>query len=974
VAVASQQDLARVGEPVRMGGDERGALGLAGMGARRLGHSVADGLLLEREPESEELEAALIEAAAGRGGLVLAEGPAGIGKTSLLALAGERGIASGMNVLWARGAELERDYGWGVVRQLFEQWVLGLDGTLRRRLLAGAAEPAGAALGLSDAGEVRGSFAAVHGLYWLVVNAAEGRPLVLVIDDLHWADEASLVWVAYLAARVARLPVLFVMAVRRPDPAGDREILRRLEVEPPARVLRLAPLTLAGTRELVMARPELSDEAGLGSACHAASGGNPFLLGALLDELSELASERPPDPAVVAGLRPEEISRSVLLRLGRLSGEARALARAVAVLGGSATTQRAGILAELSEAVAASAALAAVGILTDAAPPRFVHPVVHGVVLQDMLAPVRAQWHARAAVVLRQTGGELQEIAGQLLHAEPVADAAVSETLCDAARLALGQGAPQEAVVLLERAVREPPPNSECSLVHRLLGRALLQTRGAAGLTSLRRAVEVSHEPHKRVEAALELARALEGLSRNIEATDVYEQALREFSLPDENLSGTLEAGLAAAAAQNLSTLPRALELLAAAFSGEGAERAGNPMMQAVMALAATAAGLPQGVPMAQATLEHSELFDADTSIVIGLAVAPLVWGDRLDAALSAWDEVIARARARGAPLRYAFGVTFRAQVHLRAGRLVEAEADARAALEVPQEMWVKSVPVDTPSILAEVLIERGALDEAQELLESAGPANELPEYQGSNLLLMARGRLRLAQGKTVRAAEDLLELGRRCEAFTLRNPAAVPWRSLAALAIRQTDPERAVVLTDEEIEIARGFGAPRALGISLRAGGLVRQGAESTERLEEAVDVLSDSTAPLERARALVDLGAAQRRAGERGKARRNLADGLDAAAACGSVPLRDRARAELTAAGARPRRDRITTRDALTASELRTALMASEGKTNREIAEALWVTLSTVEAHLTRVYRKLDISQRSQLPQALQTAQIPE
>ena len=149
-----------------------------------------------------------------------------------------------------------------------------------------------------------------------------------------------------------------------------------------------------------------------------------------------------------------------------------------------------------------------------------------------------------------------------------------------------------------------------------------------------------------------------------------------------------------------------------------------------------------------------------------------------------------------------------------------------------------------------------------------------------------------------------------------------------------------------------------------------MHQGPESIECLREAVDVLASSPAELELARALVDLGAAERRAGRRVEARRRLAEGKDGAAACGAHPLVQRAREELAAAGARPRRDRISGRDALTASELRVARMATEGKTNREIAEALWVTLSTVETHLTHVYRKLDIAGRTELPKALQSA----
>ena len=935
--------------------------------------TVGDGLL-ERDREVGSLSAALAHARAGDGALVVVEGAAGIGKTRLLDLARAGAVAEGMSVLHATGGELERDFGWGVVRQLFERWLVGLPPNERDRVLAGRAEPAAAALGVSALSADRELYAAVHGLYWLVVNIADEGRLALVIDDLQWADEPSLTWLAYLAARLERLPVALVLAVRRPDPAGDEELLRRLAGSSLGEVLRPAPLSTSATGELLAGRPALAAWPDLTTACHEATGGNPFLLMALLDELTDLALEGPPDPTGIRALRPEEITRSVLLRLGRLPREAGELARAFAVLGGAASTPRAAGLAEMSEsdAAAAASALAATGILTDAAPPTFVHPLLHSAVLGDIPAPVRAALHAKAAAILRESGGGLPAIAAQLLQAEPAANESVSDTLVAAAREALREGAPQSAAVLLERALREPPSAAKRCEAHRLLGRAMIRTRGAEGVAQLGVAHDCARDRRDRVDIALEMARALEGLSRNADATAVYERALSEVPGDDTALRRVVEAGRAVAAAQQLSTLPRALELLGTAVALRDRTQAMDPIMNAMMGLALAAAGVPDGVAVAQDALRNGALLDADTSVAIGVALAPLVWGDQLDAALRLWDEVVERACTDGAPLRYAFGVTFRAEVHLRAGRLVDAEADARAAFEVPEELWGTTVPVDTPAILADALIQRGGLDEAARLLEPAGAARELSDYQGNNLVLMARGRLRLAQGRTDEAAQDLQELGSRCDAFTLRNPAAAPWRSYLAVAIRHRDRERAIALADEEADLSAAFGAARARGISLRACGLIRRGEEGLSCLREAVEVLRESPARLELARALVDLGAAERRAGGRATARGYLADGLDLAARCGAVPLMRQARAELTAAGARPRRDRVTGRDALTASELRVAKLAGEGKTNREIAEALWVTLSTVEAHLTRTYRKLDIGDRSQLQEALARAAI--
>ena len=566
-------------------------------------------------------------------------------------------------------------------------------------------------------------------------------------------------------------------------------------------------------------------------------------------------------------------------------------------------------------------------------------------------------------MILRDSGARPQEVAAQLVHSEPAGDAEVVSALCRAAAAALGDGAPDAAVAYLERALREPPAPEERAEVLRRHGRAVLRTRGAEGLASLRAALDEAGGDVERAQIALELARALEGLSRNQEAVVVYQRAVADRAELDDAVVQDLEAGLATAAAQHLATLPVALEVIAGATATPDA----NPVMRAALALAMAAAGSPDGVELAQAVVDEGALLDAEPSIAIGLATAPLLWGDRFDRALAAWDEVIARAR-RNAPLRFAFGLTFRAQVHHRAGRLAEAEADARAALALPDELWVASaVPVDPVAVLAEALVDRGALAEAEALLAPLGPGEQLADYQGNNLVLLARGRLRLAQNRPGDAAADLLELGRRCDAWTLLNPAAMPWRSHAALALVRADRERALTLALEEVERARAFGAPRALGVALRAAGLVQGGSAGLERLHEAADVLDGSPAVLERALALVDLGAAERRARHRAAAREQLAAGLDLAARCGAGALADRARAELRAAGARPMRDRITGRDALTASEERVARMAAEGRTNREIAAALWVTLKTVETHLSHAYRKLGISSRDELRAAL-------
>jgi DNA-binding CsgD family transcriptional regulator len=234
--------------------------------------------------------------------------------------------------------------------------------------------------------------------------------------------------------------------------------------------------------------------------------------------------------------------------------------------------------------------------------------------------------------------------------------------------------------------------------------------------------------------------------------------------------------------------------------------------------------------------------------------------------------------------------------------------------------------------------------------------------------VLHAHGQLLVAQGKTRQGLELFLEVRRRIEPLGPDNINAVEIGLDATIALAALgESAEARRLAADAVVRARAWGTGSLLGRCLRARGLVEAGPEGIERLREAVSVLGDSPARLEHARALVDLGAALRRTGERREAREALRQGLDLAYGCGATALVERAQTELRAAGARPRRVRLTGVDALTPSERRVADMAAQGLTNREIAQALFVTLRTIETHLGHAYQKLDIQSREQLRTAL-------
>jgi ATP/maltotriose-dependent transcriptional regulator MalT len=310
----------------------------------------------------------------------------------------------------------------------------------------------------------------------------------------------------------------------------------------------------------------------------------------------------------------------------------------------------------------------------------------------------------------------------------------------------------------------------------------------------------------------------------------------------------------------------------------------------------------------------------------------------------------------------------------VESGDLRAAEADLREGIEFAAEHGILLHLMYCATFLADFLIEQGLLDEAEQVLGRTGLGEEVPEYLGFAFFLDARGKLRLAQRKPEAALRDYETILRMTEKLEMRNPALRPWRSNTAAVLHSLGRgAEARKLAAEELEAACAWGAPRPVGLALRTLGLIEGDKAGEPRLREAVEVLAPSPARLEHAKALVDLGASLRRRNARSEARELLKQGAELAHRCGATPLLDRANEELAATGARPRKILASGLESLTASERRVAQLAAEELSNKEIAQALFVTVKTVEVHLSSVYRKLGIGSRRQLGAAL-VAGAPE
>jgi DNA-binding CsgD family transcriptional regulator len=453
------------------------------------------------------------------------------------------------------------------------------------------------------------------------------------------------------------------------------------------------------------------------------------------------------------------------------------------------------------------------------------------------------------------------------------------------------------------------------------------------------------------------------------DAIRTLETALAERAGRDDDLQRRLEAELIANATRLPAQHEEARRRLDA-LDVEAEQGPGARMLLGLRAYHDATRGTNRERAIADAEQALSAMFEEERawSYVAGLYV--LLFTDRLEEAVRFIDTTLADVRKRGAVFNFSGMAMTGAIFGYARGTLVEAEADARMGLEALPHRGVLFTS-HTYGWLAQVLVERGAVDEAADVLrEVEGALGGIPEEFAHVPLLRARALVRAARGDHGAALADALAAGRALSAVGHVNPAvSYPgWRSEAALAHHALGAdEDALVLAREEAELARAWGAPRPLGRALRVVGLIEGGDQGIELIREAVSVLEHSPGRLEHAYALTDLGAALRRGNRRSEARDQLRSGLELAQRCGATRLAERAHEELVAAGARPRRLVMSGVESLTPSERRTAALAAEGLTNKEIAQALFVTPRTVEMHLSNAFRKLDISTRTQLPAAL-------
>lgn len=907
-------------------------------------------------------------AAAGRqeGGVVAISGVTASGKSELLHHLARLADGAGARYLPAAGSRSERALPLGIIRQLFRS----------------AAPTSGAARGLAlmlDEGALHTTFAEcesdrtdtaaaqmLNGLCVALLNLAEEAPLVIAVDDVQHADMASLQCLLYLARRVRSSRAALVLTEGGPVHPPFRAELLSLSH---CRRLTLKPLSAAGTAALLADHVEPGARRRLADACHAISGGNPLLVRALIEDnwAAGARTGQAPDPG-------DAFDQAVLRCLYRGTPEMRAVARAVAVLAGPAPLTLLSQLAGLESGAAAQArhALTAAGLL-DAG--RFRHQRIRHTVLKSLPPGERTALHRRAAQLLYAAGSAPATVARHLVAADTIDEPWEQAVLEEVAGRALTDGEPEFAIACLRLSWRAGTDHVQRDASRTMLARAewrLNPLTARRHLDGIAEAIQAGRLTGRHAIIAVKHLLWAGQLTDALAALDQLD--LDGTTDPDSVLELNVAKGWFACAHPPL--LERLSRLPAPSDTADLRSLMVGPRLTAstVIASALTDPAGTGVVSGAEHILHRSHLDDSLMEPILAASLA-LIYTDRPGRAATAITAILDRSAGTPAPTWRTLFTWVRGEIALRQGDLRTAAAMAREALdEMTTQSWGIALG-GALGTLVQATTAMGRYAEAAELLGRPVPEAVFQSIFGLHYL-HARGRHDLACNRPHAALVNFQTCGDLMTRWRLNAPALVPWRTDAARAlILLGDRRRARDLATEQLALA-GDRYPRSRGASLRVLGLTTDLRQRRNTLRDAVDVLQGTGDHLELAYALADLSQTHYALGESNRARLVMRRAHRLAQECHAEPLRELLRPGLadsipaarTADTAAAASEEPEPSNPLSEAELRVAVLAAQGDTNREIARKLYITISTVEQHLTRIYRKLNVNRRADLPGGLQ------
>ncbi|MDT0608731.1 ATP-binding protein [Streptomyces lancefieldiae] len=881
--------------------------------------TAASASLWERDEEVATITRAVDTLCADRsstGTLLVARGEAGVGKTALLAETRRIAEARGCAVWSARGGETLRSVPFNVVRQLLQPALVSMLPEEAREYLGDWYDIAGPALGIAEPGERQADPQGVcDGLVAVVRRLARREwPLVLLIDDAHWADQETLRWLAALAERLDETSVLVVVARRPGDATGDSA--RHLDAAA-ALGRPLAPLnalTPQGTAGLTRATVGHHADAAFCREVWAVTGGNAYETVELLAKVRD--SELEPVEAHAAELRALNQSArggGLLARLEQLGVDATRFAWAAAILGGGITVDMVARLTTLDRADAARCAelLCDARILTTPDPAagqpaagdlEFVHPLIATDVYDSIPGALCTAMHGIAAQLVTDSGLGAAAASRHLLRVHPDDDPEVVEQLRDAAREHLAVGAPEAAHRCLERALEEPPLPECHALVLYELGCAALLTAPATTIDHLRTALALPGlDGDQRVNAVFRLSEALVHNDQLEEAVRTVEAEAARTSDPSARLR--LQAvqymweGLHPGATSSPGWSASLADIAGTRTGRDNTERA----LLILRGFDAMSHGenAEEVVELCDRTLVNGRLApglgwtDSEWGLELPMMLATCyAYTDRLDRAEALFTEALRAYESAGwSGGHLAVAHTYVGLGHRRRGRLREAEKSLRQSLRIAERVG-RGLPLYWSAVcnLIDTLLARGHVEEARSVADQYGFD---PPYPSTIVLpepRSVRGRLLLATGRTKEGVNELEAAEKAAAARGRHNPVVSPWATELARALATEDPGRAARLVTDARRQAECFGTDTAIGEALRCAAALETGRRAVRLAGQAVTYLEASPCQYEHAAARVEYGIAARSADE-------LERGMALADSCGADGLVARAREALEA-----------------------------------------------------------------------------
>ena len=915
------------------------------------------GGLLERDDVIASADQLLSGVAAGRSGALFLLAEAGLGKTSAIDRACRLAAAAGLAVGLARGHPMETSLPFGLLAE-------ALDNVGGRGLLGeGQLDPA-------TADDRAARFYGV--LRWL--QDRTGSALLLALDDLHWADADSLALISFICRRMGPLRLALIASLR-PWPPQASEAGADLATAGCGSIRRLAPLSQAAAGSLLAARLGRALPAEERQRAFALCAGNPLLLEQLAVALG--SGQVLPAAAQAGSLA---LGQDVLLaRFAGLSPAGMRCAQAASVLGTSFLPEVAAQVAGLEdgEVDIALEALSRTRLIDQlpGAEADFVHPLFRQALYDDLTGPARTRLHARAFTVLHARGLDAQA-AEQAVHAGLAGDLEAVAVLERAGRAARRTGALATAVTRLDAAV---------TMAGDLAGPGLLLARAEALLAGGHpdRAITAYQEllsrpgcpVRARVEALRMLGRALVMTGDHDRAAAMFGEAVELARaedpgtavqvLWDASFSAMISAGPARALApaslarELADSLDQETRLKADAVWGEIAVQTGNPA-----GIAATESAAPWLRP-GQAPRPEGDVIGRDAWGSVNSFAFTCAVVERLAESEQAFAALRASADLASAPEAIAMLATGHAYVLTRMGRLDEALEAINVALSLADLAPVIESFASVGS--AYIQLYMGRLEDSARRCERVDvTATARGEWNALLFLWDVLGHRRLREGAIAEACKHYERLEATVQQMGIGEPCLPPWPRHAIGAYlaagRTADAERIVSWLD------RAAGPlpcrfPRIAAATGRAqlAELRGDAATAEAQFRTALVLHEQVTLPLEHAETLLAYGAFLRRTGRAAAARPMLARAAGGAEAASASWLAGLARAELKVAGGR--RQRRTVPGALTSQEQRVADLAAAGAANADIARQLYLSVSTVETHLERVYAKLGIHSRYEL-----------